>query len=95
VAAFVAEDEHDFVVGDASGGGIPHNDALGGSDAADIGVEAVGFFAGLHEEHAVWRDVGAGTGDDLLETGDEVSMILRERFELVEDRFQKRGCKEN
>ena len=44
VAALVAEDEEDFVVGDAAGGGVPHDDALGGADAADVGIEAVGIW---------------------------------------------------
>ena len=48
MAAFVAEDKKDFVVGNAAGGGIPHDDALGGADAADIGVKTVSLEAGLH-----------------------------------------------
>ena len=48
MAALVAEDEEHFVVGEAVGCGVPHDKALGGADAGDVGVEAVGFFAGLH-----------------------------------------------
>ena len=54
VAALVAEDEEDFVVGNAAGGGVPDHDALGGPDAADVGVEAVGLEAGLHQNTCGW-----------------------------------------
>ena len=43
VAALVAEDEEDFVVGQAVGGCVPKDKALGRADAGDVGVEAVGF----------------------------------------------------
>ena len=49
MAALVAEDEEDFVVGDATSGGVPHDDALGGAEATDVGVEAVALEAGLHQ----------------------------------------------
>jgi len=41
VAGFVAEDEEDFVVGEAVGGGVEDDDALGCADAGDAGVDAV------------------------------------------------------
>ena len=75
VSALVAEDEEDFVVRNAAGGRVPHNDAFGSANTADVGVEAVGLDAGLHEEHAVRRDVGAGAGDNLFKLGDEAGVI--------------------
>ena len=94
MAAFVAEDEEDFVVGDAAGGGVPHNDALGGAKAGDVGVEAVGLEAGLHQEHAAGRNVGSGTGDDLLQLGDQSGMIFGEGFKFVEDGIEQRRHKD-
>ena len=89
MAALVAEDEHDFVVGNAAGGGVPDDDALGGANAVDIGVEPVGLFAGLHEEHAVGRDGGSGASYHFLEFIDERGMALGERLELVEDGLEE------
>src|ERR1035437_6848350 len=62
MAAFVAEDKEDFVVGYAAGGGIPHDDALGGAHAADISIKAVRLKAGLHQKHPLGRDVGSRAG---------------------------------
>ena len=48
MAGFVAAEKEDFVAGKAVGQRVPNDDALGGADAADIGVKAVCLEAGLH-----------------------------------------------
>ena len=91
MAALVGEDEEDFVGGHAVGGGVPDDDALGGAEAADVGVEAVDFDAGAHEKHALGRDGCAGARDDALELADEFRMGGGERLEVVEKRLDELG----
>ena len=91
VAALVGKDKEDFVLRHAVGGGVPDDDALGGSDAADVGVEAVAFDAGLHEEHALWRDLGAGARDDALELSDKLGVSGGEWREVIEERLDDLG----
>ena len=84
VAQLVAEEEGDFVGGDAGDGGVPDDDAFRGSEAGDVGVEAGDFVAGAHEEHALGRDGDAGAGDYFLKLLDEGWVRLREGLEVVE-----------
>ena len=69
MAAFVAEDEEDFVLREAVDGGVPENKALGGADAGHVGIDSVGLPAGFHQEHAAGRDVGSDAGDDGFQPG--------------------------
>ncbi len=59
------------------------------AEAGDVGVDAVVFFAGLHQVHAIGRNVDAGAGDDGFKLGHEGSVIFLERLELVEDGRKK------
>ena len=89
VAHLMAEDEGDLVRGALGDGGVPDDDALGGAEAGDIGVEGGDLVGGFHEEHAVGRDVDAlAAGDDLLKLVDEGGVGLGEGLELVEERGQ-------
>ena len=90
MAALVAEDEKNFVVGETVCGRIPHHEALGGADAGYIRIEAVAFGAGLHQKHAVGGDVRSGAGDDGFQFRNQRGMSLGERFELVEDGIEQR-----
>ena len=86
VAELVGEDEGDFVRCAFGDGGVPDDDALGGTDAGDVGVELRGLVAGVHEKHAGGRDGGGvGASDDLLETGYEGGVGLLEGIEVIEE----------
>ena len=76
VAALVAEDEEDFVVRQPVGGGVPHDVALGGTEARDVGIEAVVFLAGLHQEHALGWNADAGASYDRFQLGHQRRVIL-------------------
>lgn len=91
MTALVSEDEEDFVGWHAVGGGVPDDDALGGTEAAYVGVEAVDLGAGAHEKHALGRDGCASSRHDALELLDELWMRVGERFEVVKKRLDKLG----
>ena len=80
--------------GIAAGGGVPHDDALGGADAADIRVKAVGLDAGLHQIHAVGRNVGPGAGHHFFQFRDQRGITFGQRLEFVEDGFEQRRYKD-
>ncbi len=50
--------------------------------------------AGLHQEHAVGRNVGAGAGHHFFQLGDQGGMVLGEGLELVEDGLEQRRDKD-
>ncbi len=85
VAGLVAEDEDDLVGGHLGDGGVPDDDALAGAEAFDVGVEGGELGAGLHEEHALGRDVHVALLDDLLELRDEGGVGFFEGLVLEED----------
>jgi len=87
--ALVAEDEEDLVVGQPVGGRIPHHKALGRTDAGHIGIQSVGFCAGLHQIHSLRCDPCSGACDDGLQFGHQRGMSLNERFEFVEERIDE------
>src|ERR1700722_6252309 len=89
VAHLVAEDVGDLVGGGFGDGVVPYDDAFGGSDAGDVGVEAGDLLAGLHQKHAVWRDVDAATLNDPFQTIDQIGVGLRQRLEFVEERIDE------
>ena len=60
-----------------------HNDALGSADPIDVGVEAIGFLAGLHQEHALRRNVrSSAVGHERPgEAHGHVARVFRPAFE--------------
>src|ERR1700674_111304 len=87
MAHFVAEIRDDFVGSFLRDGGVPDYDALGGAETADVGVGGNGFVAGHHPEHALGRNFLAGAAGDVLEPGNELRGLARERLEFVEHRL--------
>ncbi len=85
MTGFVAENKKDLVWGELLQSGIPDDDAFGGAEAFYVGVEGGEFGGGLHEEHAVGRNVHVPFGDDLFEAGDEFGMGLGEGFVVEEE----------
>jgi len=71
VAHLVGEDEADLAGRAAGDGGVPDDDALGRSEAGDVGVELSGLDAGLHQEHALGRDGDSSAYYDLLQSIDQ------------------------
>ena len=87
VAHLVAEDEGDLIRGAFGDGGVPDDDALGGAEAGDVGVEGGDLVGGFHEEHAVRGDIDAFAAcDDLFKLGYEGGIGFGEGFEVVEER---------
>ena len=61
---------------------------LGGAEAGDVGVQGSDFVGGLHQEHAVGRNVNAfAAGDNALQLRDQGGIRLAERLELIEERI--------
>ena len=89
VAELVAEDGGELVRRGVGDGGIPEDEALGGAEAGDVGVEAGDLAAGVHVEHPVGRKADAAAGDDLLQLLNEGGVRLLERLELVEERIDE------
>ena len=87
MTGFVSEDEKDLVRGELLDGCVPDDDAFGGAEALDVGVEGGEFGGGLHEEHAVRGDVHVAFGDDLLEAVDKFGVRLGEGFVMEEKGF--------
>src|ERR1700687_436987 len=85
VAELVADDEQRFGVAGFLQGGVPDDDALGGADTGDVGVDFVALFAGAHEEDAIAGNGDAGALCELLNGGDELGMLLVEGLEVVEE----------
>ncbi len=79
VAHLMADDEENLIRRKFLDGVIPNDDAGGGADASDVGVEAGNFFAGLHEEHARGRNVEAGVVRQLLQLRGERGIAFFER----------------
>ena len=79
MAHFMADDEENLIRRKFVNGVIPNDDAGGGADAGDVGVETGDFFAGLHEEHARRRNVEAGVVRELLQLRSERGIAFFER----------------
>ena len=79
VAHFMSDDEENLIRRKFVDGVIPNDDAGGGADAGDVGVEAGDFFAGLHEEHARGGNVEAGVVRQLLQLRGERGIAFLER----------------
>ena len=94
VAGFMAEDEEDFVRGELLNGGVPDDDAFGMAKTFDIGVKGGEFGGGLHEEHAVGRDVHAATMGDLFQAFDKGGLASCELFVVKEERLNVRPDEE-
>lgn len=95
VAHLVAEDKGDLVRCGLDDGGVPDDDAFGGADAGDVGVEAGDFVAGSHKEHTVRWDGDAAALDNLLEALDEGGVGFGEGLEAMKEWVDEDGCDED
>ena len=96
VAHFVAEDEEDFVRSAFGDGGVPDDDALGGAESGHIGVQSSDFVGGLHQEHALRRNIDAfASGDHAFQLRDQFGVGFAERLEFIEERIDDVGAGED
>src|ERR1700686_2772849 len=86
VSDFMADDEEEFFGFRFLDGGVPDDDALGGSQAGDVGVDGVGLDAGFHEEHALGRNGDAGAAGKFADGLDELRLGFLEPAKFVKER---------
>ncbi len=79
MAHFMADDEENLMGREFLDGVIPNDDAGGGADAGDVGVEAGDFFAGPHEEHARGGNVEVDVVGELLQLQGERGIAFFQR----------------
>src|SRR6516165_1094664 len=80
VADLVSCNEQDLRVGGLGDGRVQHDDALGGAEARDIGINGGCLLASAHPEHALTRDILACSLHQLLKAGSEYRILLSERL---------------
>ena len=95
VAGLMPEDEEHLVGRSLLDGGVPYDDALGAAEAGDIGVERGDLLAGLHQVHALGRDIHVALLYDLLQLRDQLRIGLLQRLKLVEERINHIGSDED
>src|SRR5258708_32165601 len=69
VPGFVAENEERFFRSHFLDEVVVDNHAFGSAEAGDIGIELVGFSAGVHQEHAFAGNLQTGALCKLLQVG--------------------------
>src|ERR1700686_1030495 len=83
---FMADDEEEFFGFRFLDGGVPDDDALGGAEACDVGVDGVGLGAGFHEEHALGRNGNACGAGKFADGLNKLRLRFPERAKFVEER---------
>src|SRR5215472_8287233 len=95
VTHLMAEDKERFRRGGLLDGGVPHHHALGGPEAGYVGIQLVGFLAGLHQEHTLAGDGKTAALRDFFNRLHQLRIALLQRFKLVEERiYNQRGNNE-
>src|SRR6266852_5889777 len=94
VAHFVAGDVNNLGRVHIGDGGVPDDDALGGAEPGDVGIQGGRFFASAHPEHALGRNVLAGALHHQFESFCERGSFLGEGLKLVEERIDDERLEE-
>src|SRR5215471_580677 len=92
---FVAHDKQGFWVVHFLNCSVPHDNSLGGADSSYIGVEFVGFLAGIHFEHPARRDGEPAAPGKLFDLAYQLRVALIERDEIVKERINDPGTAVN
>ena len=85
VAHFMSDDEENLIRRKFLDGVIPNDDAGGGAEAGDVGIEAGNFFTGLHEEHARRGNVEVDVVGQLLQLSGKRGIAFLQRGKVIED----------
>jgi hypothetical protein len=87
MARLMAEDHEDLVGRHLLDSCVPHHDALGVAEAFHVRVHGGELSAGLHQEHALGRDIHVALFNYLFQLRDEGGIGLGKRLIVKEDRL--------